>query len=43
MKRMERKYWDPRMETLGLEEITLLQEKRLKKKVEFGVQELSLL
>ncbi|OPY75801.1 MAG: Phenylacetate-coenzyme A ligase [Syntrophorhabdus sp. PtaU1.Bin058] len=35
MKKADRKYWDPRMETLSLEEIRLLQEKQLKKKVEF--------
>jgi len=35
MKEMERAYWDPKMELLSPAEIRVLQEKRLRRKVEF--------
>lgn len=35
MNEMERKYWDPKLELLTREEIRVLQEKRLKSKVEY--------
>ncbi|MCL5961534.1 MAG: hypothetical protein M1358_19850 [Chloroflexi bacterium] len=31
----ERRYWDPKIETMSLEELRILQERRLKRKVEF--------
>ena len=35
MSKMDRKYWDPKMELLSTGEIRILQENRLKRKVEF--------